>query len=256
MSDNSSKLHQRAVYLRNLLIAHVTGRSVNEADYHKLRHYFMGHKDTSRIIPSVIEKHPDLSDLWQMMKYNYASHEDRKAFIDSEFSPFLAKLSPDSSQPSQALLSQNQFIDEPTLLKHWLKANEMLEMNPPVASEQMKVLLEKLCHQILRELKVVPDPRQHDLTPLVSLTERSLLLSPGKQHYLVIKALVAGCSEAMSAIDNLTAEGISVITDQAAIPKIDKPTSRVLINLYGSLASMLLSGWRVRQMLVEGNSQR
>ncbi len=252
MSDKS-KFYPRAVYLRNLLVAHVTGRSVNESDYHKLRHYFMGLSETSKIVPQIVVEHADLSGLWHSMRYNYASHEDRKAYVVEQFEIFLEKITPEDSQGSGSAASAYPRIDESKLHEVWSSSSELLIKNPEVAVQQMKSLVENLCFQLLKNLKIVPDPQQHDFSVITTLTERSLLLSPGKKHYLVIKQLITGCGETLAAIDSL-------IVDKAHVdgqPTDDNAsTSLILISLYGSLASMLLAGWRVRELLQEGSMQR
>lgn len=252
MSDKS-KFYPRAVYLRNLLVAHVTGRSVNESDYHKLRHYFMGLPETSEIVPAMVVEHADLSGLWHSMRYNYASHEDRKAYVVEQFQIFLDKITPEGKQSSGAAGSAYPHIDEKKLHEVWSSASELTLKSPDVAVQQMKSLVENLCYQLLKSLKVVPDPQQHDLSVIATLTERSLLLSPGKKHYLVVKQLITGCGETLAAIDSFIVDRAR-INDQSS--DADGPASLILISLYGSLASMLLAGWRVRELLQEGSMQR
>ena len=250
MSDKS-KFYPRAVYLRNLLVAHVTGRSVNESDYHKLRHYFMGLSETSKIVPQIVVEHADLSGLWHSMRYNYASHEDRKAYVIEQFEIFLEKVTPEDSSGSAA--SAAPVIDESKLHEVWLNSSVLVIKNPEVAVQQMKSLVENLCFQLLKNLKIVPDPQQHDFSLITTLTERSLLLSPGKKHYLVVKQLVTGCGETLAAIESLIVDKAHVNGQSA---DDCGSTSLILISLYGSLASMLLAGWRVRELLQEGSMQR
>ncbi|WP_372738040.1 hypothetical protein [Neptunomonas sp.] len=252
MSD-TSKFYPRAVYLRNLLVAHVTGRNVNESDYHKLRQYFMGLPETSEIVPKMVVEHADLPGLWHSMRYNYASHEDRKAYVVEQFQIFLDKIAPQVEQDSASVGSAYPLIDEKKLHAVWSGASELVLKSPDVAVQQMKSLVENLCYQLLKNLKVVPDPQQHDLSVIATLTERSLLLSPGKKHYLVIKQLITGCRGTLASID-------SFIVDRAHVnyQHSDDAVSAglILINLYGSLASMLLAAWRVRELLQEGAMQR
>ena len=253
MSGSNSKLHPRAVYLRNLLIAHVTGRNVNESDYHKLRHYFMGLPETSDIVPSLVVEHEDLSGLWHSMRYNYASHEDRKAYVVDEFQVFLDKIAPPGSDEENSSGAGYPVINDKKLQQTWNDCLELLIKSPDTAIGQMKSLVENLCYQLLKLLKVVPDPQQHSLSALVTLTERSLLLSPGKKYHLVVHKLVASCGETLAAIDSFTLD-CTKITPHASTQNKDE--ALVLVGLYGSLASLLLSAWRVRDLLKEGSMQR
>ncbi|SIS59897.1 hypothetical protein [Neptunomonas antarctica] len=249
----SSKIYLRAVYLRDLLVAHVTGRRVNEADYHKLRDYFMGLPETSKRVPAVVAEHADLPSLWHSMRYNYGSQEDRKSYIVDQFQAFLDPLVSEKREANAARGAGYPLIDEKKLQSVWAHSAELLVKNSDVAIEQMKSLIENLCHQLLKNLKIIPNPHQHNLAAMVMLTEQSLLLSADKQYYLVIKKLISGCRETLSAIDNFT-------IDQADLSGkshgSDRATGLVLISLYGSLACMLLASWRVREMLQEGSIQR
>ena len=254
MSEANNKLYQRAVYMRNLLIAHVTGRRVNESDYSKLRHYFMGLAQTSALVPPVVAEHSDLPSLWQSLKYSHASHDDRQRYISEQFEPFINQFS-ELALPKNSLAKQPQ-INELALQTTWVKSIKLADDNPSVGVEQMRLLVEKLCHQILAKLKVVPDPRQHELTNIVSLAEQSLLLSPGKRYYTVVKELMAGTTDTLTAIESLRIERSKLKDKSIHSSDTDKATAQVLISLYGSLASMLLGGFRVREMLEEGVTQR
>ena len=249
MSDKN-KFYPRAVYLRNLLVAHVTGRSVNESDYHKLRHYFMELPETSEIVPQIVVEHVNLSGLWNSMRYNYASHEDRKAYVVEQFQVFLDNITPEDKQSSG---STYPLIDEKKLHEVWLSASELVLKNPDVAVQQMKLLVESLCYQLLNNLKVVPDPQQHGLLVIATLTERALLLSPEKKHCLVVKQLITGCGETLASIDGFIVDRADV--NYQCVDDADS-ASQILISLYGSLASMFLAGWRIRELLQEGSMQR
>ncbi len=253
MSEVDNKLLHRATYMRNLLIAHVTGRQVNESDYHKLRHFFMGLADVSEKVPALVIEHADLASLWQSLMYSCGSLEDRKTFIIDQFSDFLESLEKDT-QTSEQVARSHQVLTEALLHDTWNKAIVSLEKKPEVAVEQMRLMVEQLCYQLLRNVKVVPDPMQHNLKALVGLTERSLMLSPGKKYFHVIKELVAGCEETLSAIENFRADRTHLISGKIDSADRDLSSAKVLVSLYGSLCSMLLSAWRVHEMLIEGES--
>lgn len=253
MSDSNNKLHLRAVYLRNLLIAYVTGRNVNESDYHKLRHYFMGHPKTGNIVPELVAAHADLPALWHSMRYDYASHEDRKAHVLEQFQVFLDQIEPKNNEKSTLSGSGYPLIDEKKIHEVWSSSSVLMAKSPDVAVQQMISLVENLCFQLLKHLKVVPDPQQHSLTPLVKLTGRSLLLSPGKKYHVVVNQLITGCGETLAAIDSFTVDRAH-INNQTSDE--DGAASFILISLYGSLSSMLLAGWKVHEMLKEGSMQR
>lgn len=255
MSDSKSKLYQRAMYLRNLLVAHLTGRNVNEPDYFKLRQYFMGLPETSQIVPSIVSEHPDLSSLWQSMRYSHANHEDRKSYVIEQFQEFLSELEPVGENSNLTDSSKSMEVDEDKLHKVWNESAALLTTQPDQAVSRMEHIVETLCYYLLRNLKVVPDPLQHNLPSLVELTERSLQLAPGKQYHLVVKELISGCAETLQAIENFKVDQAHLKNSKSA--KNEKiATAKIMISLYGSLASMLLAGWRVRQMLEPGSSQR
>lgn len=255
MSDSKLKLYQRAMYLRNLLVAHLTGRNVNESDYFKLRQYFMGLSETSDIVPDMVAEFADLSSLWHSMRYSHASHEDRQSYVVEQFSGFLEALAPDDQGQTSHKSSKSMEVDEERLHGVWNESAALLTTQPDVAISRMEHLVETLCYFLLRHLKVVPDPLQHNLPALVELTERSLQLAPGKQYHLVVKELISGCAETLQAIENFKVDQAHLKNNQPS--KNEKiAAAKILISLYGSLASMLLAGWRVRQMLQSGSSQR
>jgi hypothetical protein len=249
MSEVSNKLLQRATYLRNLMIAHATGRQVNESDYHKLRHYFMGMAATSDRVPSLVLEHVDLSSLWQSLKYSCGSVEERKLLIMDTFEDFLDHLSASVSEAGEpnAVKKQLEPLDELSLNAHW---QEAAALAPEAATEAMKALVERLCFQLLKELKVVPDPMQNSLKQLVLLTQRSLMLAPGKRYSQTVKELLKGCEETLNAIENFRADRAHHKEEG------DKQigSNRVLISLYGSLCTMLMAAWRVNELIAEGET--
>jgi hypothetical protein len=247
MSEVSNKLLQRATYLRNLMIAHVTGRQVNESDYHKLRHYFMGMAATSDCVPALVLEHVDLSSLWQSLKYSCGSVEERKLLIMETFEDFLEQLSSSSHNGDSPVKKQLEPLDELSINAFW---QEAVALPPEVATDTMKALVERLCFQLLKSLKVVPDPMQNSLKQLVLLTQRSLMLPPGKRYSQTVKELLKGCEETLNAIENFWADRAHHKEEGAKLLS----STRVLISLYGSLCTMLMAAWRVHELIADGET--
>jgi hypothetical protein len=213
----------------------------------------MGLAETSLLLPSVVIEHDNLAGLWHSLKYSYGSPEDRKAYIIDEFQGFLDGTAPSVDVSSGSSAVGKSHIDDKKLQQAWRESSELLMKNPDAAIEKMQYLVETLCYQFLKNLKVIPDPLQHNLSALVTLTERSLLLSPGKKYHLVVQKLVVSCGEVLAAIDNFTLDCVKI---PANVSHRSKSEALVLIGLYGSLASLLLSVWQVRSLLKDGSMQR
>lgn len=249
MSDDCSKIYQRASYMRDMLIAHVVGRRVNEADYDKLRRYFLALEKTKNRLPKIVVDHPDLSSFWHSMRYTHATHEARRAYVMEQFDSFLSSLTPATERddlPDGGLPAGLCLTDEKILHKIWRESSCMVESDSQLAVNQMKHLIERLCYQLLQKLKVVPDPRQHDFTSLVTLTETSLQLSAGHRFHASIKRAMSGCQDILEAIGDFISD--LPVHEKKTAHMSAEPT-RILITLYGSLAFLLLGGWRMREAL-------
>lgn len=241
MSEDREKLFKRAEYLRNLLIAHVTGRTVNMLDYQKLRQYFMQHKEAGAFLPRIVINHSDLSSVWQSMKYGFGSHEERRAAILDQFQPFLERFSPQEAAADDAAIEQ---LNEVVLFSRWNELMERVDKEPELAVDAIQQDITALCYQLLKELKVFPDPRRSSLSKLVTLTEHALQISPDREHAKVVKDIVSGCADSLAAIEHLYAENSKANSEKT----IDKEIAKVLVSLYISLSTMLLSSWRLHRL--------
>jgi len=249
MENADSKLTQRVTYLRNLLIAHVTGRTVNETDYRKLRQYFMAMPGLKDVMPDVVSKNPDLAAVWQHMKYSSAGHNERREQLEKVFKPLLAKASGGIEESEQAL----DQVDQGRLLQTVQKANMLTGKAPDVAVQQMQSLIELLCRQVLNQMKVQPDPTKTDICELISLTERSLEVGPGRRNGDCLKQLTKGLVSLNRAIEALYAENSHLKLESGQIG-VDSDVAVVLVQLYAGLGSMLLGCLNTHKLAPEGQT--
>jgi len=87
--ENLETDFERAQYLQNLLINRATGGQAEDAEYQKLRQYFLDNPATKSTLPSWVRKNRDLSQFWQFIKDKFPTYAERRAFIWNEFNPLL-----------------------------------------------------------------------------------------------------------------------------------------------------------------------
>lgn len=243
---DNGKYYQCAVTLRDMLIAYVTGRTINEAEFGKLRSYLLNSKSLSPLLPQLLKNHADPAEIWREVKYGQVDHQARRDYLIKCFAPLINHLAGDKPASNPQSL-----LNEQSLQAQWAKATKQVQTNAEVACEQMKVQLEALCYQLLREHKVIPDPRNSHLSALIRLTQNALSVAPRHRFYHTIEGTISATGQLSKSIDSLTLE---LVTAGKGAQQI--AIASLLLTLYLSLGLTLLAAWRCEQLAEEGNRQR
>jgi hypothetical protein len=99
MNDEESTL-DKAVRLQNGLIARATGGGdFDGAAYKALRSYFMSRVETKGLVPDFVRRCSDTAQFWGLIKYEYASYQERREFIWDRFRPLIEQLERTSVRP-------------------------------------------------------------------------------------------------------------------------------------------------------------
>lgn len=83
---------EKVSYLCTLLKARATGNNASEPEFQKLRIELLKNEKVSEHLPSWLKLTRDLSSFWDFIQPKFRSYQERRAFLDQEFSDLLNHL--------------------------------------------------------------------------------------------------------------------------------------------------------------------
>ena len=237
---------EKAQYLQNLLIGFATGNNAENAEYRKLRQYFLDNPATKPLLPSWVRTNRDLSQFWEFIKFKFSTYAERRAFIWNEFSSLLELLETGSKTASdQTVIEVLKRFDSESVQIIWTKALNRRQSDPEGAITTARTLLESICKHILDE-KNIEYTNKTELPQLYYLVSVELSLSPSQYTEDVFKQILGGCSSIVNGLGTLR-NRLGDAHGQGK--KTVRPAARhaeLAVNLAGSVALFLIETWESR----------
>lgn len=101
---------ERVSYLRNILVAHATGKPAETSEYEELRRMLLNSPSIAGLLPAWIRTIRDLDAFWGFIQPKYKTYAERRSFLSAEFTPVLDELEfhkHNTNQTAQSDFSQN-----------------------------------------------------------------------------------------------------------------------------------------------------
>lgn len=237
---------EKAQYLQNLLIGFATGNNAENAEYRKLRQYFLDNPATKPLLPSWVRTNRNLSQFWEFIKFKFSTYAERRAFIWNEFSSLLELLETGSKTASdQTVIEALKRFDSESVQIIWTKALNRRQSDPEGAITTARTLLESICKHILDE-KNIEYTNKTELPQLYYLVSVELSLAPSQYTEDVFKQILGGCSSIVNGLGTLR-NRLGDAHGQGK--KTVRPAARhaeLAVNLAGSVALFLIETWESR----------
>lgn len=246
MNDKLSDL-EKAEYLQNMLISTATGGTAEEQDYKQLRQYFIDNPLTSSHLPTFVRTNRDLSQFWAFIKYKFATYQERRNYIWTEFNPLLESLEGKNNKPADPMISEGlKSFDEEGVHSVWSKALERRIADPEGAITASRTLLESVCKHILDNENIAYEKNRIELPELYKLTSKALNIAPNQHTEEVFKQILGGVTSVVIGLGSLR-NRLGDAHGQGKAPV--KPGARhaqLAVNLAGATALFLIETWLYR----------
>jgi len=242
--ENLKNDFERVEYLQNLVIRLATGGVTDNSEYQELRQYFLDNPGLKNLLPSFVRTNRNLAQLWQFIKFKFATYAERRTYIWAEFTPFLEFLETGSKIPSDQTVSEVlKRFDIESVQVVWAKALDRRQSDPEGAITAARSLLETVCKHILDEKGIEYKDNKVDLPQLYHLVSVELSLSPSQHTEDVFKQILGGCSTIVNGLGTLR-NRLGDAHGQGKNPV--RPAARhaeLAVNLAGSMALFLVETW-------------
>lgn len=84
--------YEQAEYLLNMLTSRATGGKADDVEYSQLRAQLVGDESLSPYLPSFVRTHRDLHSFWSFIGDRFKTYQQRRDFLNKEFTPLLDAL--------------------------------------------------------------------------------------------------------------------------------------------------------------------
>lgn len=202
MSDLPENEFERALQLKNIVVALATGGAFDEHTYRTLRAEFSNDPTVSDMLPRYIRVCRDSGSLWAHLKDYHegnGAYAARRKMINDTFTPLLEFLEFGRSRTDRLLTDGLQSYDGDGVSLAWQKALERRTIDPEGAITAARTLLEAVCKHILEDTGVEYQEKW-DLPKLYNAVARELNIAPSQHSEDAFKKILGGCQ---TVVENL-----------------------------------------------------
>lgn len=229
---------ERAVFLRNGLIAESTGGAMNGEHYKALRKEFLTDPRTKPLLPHFMTSCLTTGDFWEFIKAESGKYAERRTYLRDQFAGLLAQLEATAPAPVEHISEGLRAFEADAVNETWTRALARAQSEPDGAITMARALLETVCLHILEDHKIEP-PTHGDLPKLYREVSEVLNIAPALHTEQVFKQILGGAAGVV--------EGLGALRNRLgdAHGKGRKPAkpaprhARLAVNLAGSVALFL-----------------
>lgn len=230
-----------------MLVAHATGDHADDSEYKQFREELLQDPATRILLPRFIITCRDLAQFWSFIKGKFATYQERREYLWSEFAPLIAHLEGTSGSPPDTTVSDLlERLDVEHVHLLWERAIERRVEDPSGAITAARTLLESVCKTILDEAGV-GYPDSCDLPKLYHVTAEHLNLAPSQHTEKIFKQILGGCQAVVGGLGAVRNK-LGDAHGQGRNPV--KPAARhaeLAVNLAGTMATFLVRTWEYRK---------
>jgi len=237
--------------LKNLLVARATGDDDPQffAEYHHLRRRLIVDEgaEIRDLLPTFVKNCRTVEEFWHHVRDDYPGYQNRRNYLNREFTPlldFLEGIPPETGQPLFSVLDTLPNWEHVT--HEWNKARRRLASDPDGAITSARALLESVCKHILDDTGV--NYKADDSLPnLYFLTVQQLNLAPSQHAEEGFKKILGN---AQAVVNELGALRNNQGDAHGKGRKAYRPAARhaeLAVGFAGTIASFLVSTWQQRK---------
>lgn len=232
-------------YLKNILLARATGGEFNEQDFKYIRSKLIRNSSYEKYTPRWIKTCRDESSFWNFIKSKFDTYQERRTFINKEFSDLLYFIETNSTTPIDNSIN----FDEAHLHEQWQKALDRKQLEPEGAITLARTLLESVLKYILDEQKIEYNENT-DLSILYKEVAKTLNLAPEQHQEQVFKQILGGANGIVSGLGALRNKLGDAHGKSKNKVKPSERHSELAVNLAGSMAIFLFKTYKMNKQKV------
>lgn len=232
---------ERAMALRDGLVAHCADGSIHERVYRLLRREFMTDPTTSKLLPRFVRTNQDTGALWSFFKGYNPHWEPRRQYVREQFVPLIDFLEAGGA-PADAIVSDAlEKFDAEGIAEAWNKALARREVDPAGAITAARTLLESVCKHLLEDgdRNAAYGPND-DLPKLYRMASERLNLAPSQHSEDAFKRILGSAASIVEGLGTLRNKvGDAHATGRKPV-KVAARHAALAVNMAGSMALFLI----------------
>lgn len=195
---------ERAMTLRDGLVALCAGGNMDHQVYRLLRREMMADAATSKLLPRFVRTNQDTGALWEYFKGYAPQWEPRRRHVREEFVDLIDFLE-QRGAPVDTLVSETlERFDAIAIEEAWSKALSRRETDPAGAITAARTLLESVCKHLLEDEEGnVSYGQNDDLPKLYRQASEKLNLAPSQHSEDAFKRILGSASSVVEGLGTL-----------------------------------------------------
>ncbi len=234
--------------LQNMMIARATTPDpVSKLDFARARSALMASSRIADFLPRMVLTCRDPAQFWSYIKGRFATYEERRQHIWSEFRPLLDRLEAAGAPSDAAVTESLERFDSQHVHAAWGKAVERRNSDPEGAITMARTLLESVCKHVIEESEGAEYGKADDLPALYRKASRALNLAPDQHVEEVFRKILGGCTSVVLGLGELRNR---VGDAHGQGPRPIKPLPRhaeLAVNLSGTMSAFLIATLEARK---------
>lgn len=245
----SDKL-ERAMTLRDGLVAHCADGSIDERVYRTLRQEFMNDVTTSKLLPQFVRTNQDTRSLWSYFKSVSPHWEPRRQHVREAFVSLVDFLETGGA-PADALVSDTlDRFEADAINEAWAKALSRRETDPAGAITAARTLLESVCKHLLEDSDgTALYGANDDLPKLYRQASERLNIAPSQHSEDAFKRILGSAASIVDGLGTLRNRIGDAHAPGGRRPI--RPAARhaaLAVNMAGSMALFLIETANAREL--------
>lgn len=241
VADLPSDKLERALVLRNGLVAHCADGSIDQAVYRTLRREFMSDPATSKLLSRFVRTNQDTSGLWFFFKSHSPHWEPRRQFVREEFVPLIDFLEFSGASADAIVSDALQKFDADAITDAWNKALSRREADPAGAITAARTLLESVCKHLLEDAEGNPTYGANDDLPKLYKQAAELLnIAPSQHAEDAFKRILGSAASIVEGLGTLRNKVGDAHASGRKPVKVAPRHAALAVNMAGSMALFLI----------------
>lgn len=240
---NNKELIEKVNQFRELCIGFATGTKVEYEVYENARNELLSEPDIQNAIPGWLIKCRWGNQYWSFIKAKFSTYQERRDYINEEFSQIIDYIESDSAQPiSISTKEVLAGLENNELERIWKKIHLRKENDIEGAITASRALLESTLKYILDQ-EGEEYTNRNDLFDLYAKVAKLLNFSPKDHNEKLFKKILGGITSIIQGFAELRNNYGDAHGKGATSYRAEARHAELTINLAGTMTTFLLRSY-------------
>ncbi len=220
-----------------------------DADYKKLRNYFLSHPKLAECIPQAIQDNDSIEQFLQSITPENNTEKKRCDFIDRNLKDLFKHIESNRRLPSEENISNfiDHGFDSDIIRCEWHRAIERISSDPEGAITLARTILESVCRHILDEKGIEYKYTKGNLHQLYNLTATELNIHPHQHAENAFKTILESGTTIVTRIGELRNKLGDAHGTSSESVKPSAYHAEFAVNLAGITALFLMKTYKTKE---------